>query len=64
MKNKSIENLQNFELVKSSLSGLNIKGGDCHDTIEYLGDQACKDTYCETIDSCDIVCIGAPPCSD
>lgn len=62
MKKKTIKDLQFFSIQKTNLKGITIKGGDCHDTIEYYGDQACPDTYCETINDCRIVCTGEPPC--
>lgn len=62
MKKKTIMNLQNFSIEKSNLKGLAVKGGDCHETVEYQGDHPCTDTYCETINDCQIKCTYQEPC--
>lgn len=59
---KKIKDLEHFALSKTSLASLTVKGGECHDTIEYFGGQACKDTYCETLNDCEIECVGTTDC--
>lgn len=59
---KTIENLADFGLSATTLRNMVIQGGETHDTVEYLGGQACKDKYYETLEVCEIVCEGKKEC--
>lgn len=63
MENKvKIADYKNYKLSKVSMEILTVRGGDTHYTIEYFGDQACKDVYYDTLGACDIKCTGEPTC--